>query len=58
MVLGLMERFNYPNLAAVYAEDASIFALLDAESYGYKMDERERMEELEQETESMRGHGQ
>lgn len=49
-----MERFNYPNLAAVYAEDAAIFQLLEAESYGYKADEREKLEALQSEMDNAR----
>lgn len=52
-----MERFNYPNLAAVYAEDSIILNLLEAESYGYKADEREKMEAMEAEAESVRENG-
>lgn len=48
-----MERFNYPNLEAVYAEDASILHLLECESYGYKRDEKEKMEELEAQKEGL-----
>lgn len=54
LVLGLMERFNYKNIAAVLEEDAEILQLLEAESYGYKRDEQERMDELEAETEAMK----
>ena len=49
-----MERFNYPNLAAVEAEDASILALLEAESWGRKMDEEEELEEQREEAELAR----
>lgn len=49
-----MERFNYPNLAAVYEEDAEILQLLEAESYGYKRDEKEKMDELEAEAQAMK----
>lgn len=49
-----MERFNYPNLAAVYDEDASIMQLLEAESFGYKQDEKEKMEALEAEIEEQK----
>lgn len=49
-----MERFNYKNIAAVLEEDAEILQLLEAESYGYKRDEQERMDELEAETEAMK----
>ena len=41
-----MERFNYKNLKAVYREDVSILALLEAESYGYKKDQQEELETL------------
>ncbi len=46
-----MERFNYPNLAAVREEDAEILYLLECESYGEKRDEQEEMEEQLAETE-------
>ena len=36
-----MERFNYPNLAAVYAEDASILQLLRLEAYGEREVQRQ-----------------
>lgn len=49
-----MERFNYPNLAAVMAEDSAILAMLEAESYGYKADEKERYEESLAEAEAAR----
>lgn len=49
-----MERFNYPNLAAVLAEDAAILAMLEAESFGYKQDEKEKNEELLAEAEAAR----
>lgn len=52
IILGLMERFNYPNLAAVYAEDGAILRLLEAESYGYKQDEKEKLEEMQREAEA------
>lgn len=35
-------------------EDAEILQLLEAESYGYRRDEEERMEELEAETEALK----
>lgn len=47
-----MERFNYPNLAAVYDEDISIMQLLHAESYGDKRDEKEKLEAAEAEAEA------
>jgi hypothetical protein len=40
-----MERFNYPNLNAVYEEDASILRLLELESYGDRADESDEIEE-------------
>jgi len=49
-----MERFNYSNLAAVYEEDAEIYYLLECESYGYKRDENERMDEIEAEAERLK----
>lgn len=42
-----MERFNYPNLAAVYEEDVAILRLLECESYGIRRDEQEKLDELE-----------
>lgn len=44
-----MERFNYPNLAAVREEDAEILWLLECESFGYRRDEKEKLDELEAE---------
>lgn len=49
-----MERFNYPNLAAVDAEDASILWMLDAEQYGYKADEQEERDRMQAEIEAMK----
>ncbi len=46
-----MERFNYPCLAAAYDEDAYIQYLLECESYGYKRDQEEELEEQRQEAE-------
>lgn len=54
MLLGLLERFNYPSLAALRSESTEILELLHAESYGYKRDEKERMERLEQEIAELR----
>lgn len=51
-----MERFNYPSLAALYAESPELLMLLEAESYGNYRDQQEKIEELEQEAE-MRRHG-
>ena len=51
-----MERFNYPNLAAVRDEDADILWLLECESYGYKRDEQEKLDEIEAETERQRAN--
>jgi hypothetical protein len=48
-----MERFNYPNLAAVYAEDASIFRLLELESYGDRADKEEELAEAEAKANAM-----
>lgn len=53
-----MERFNYPNLAAVYEEDASILQLLEAESYGAKADEQERLEVMEDEAAEAKAESQ
>lgn len=49
-----MERFNYPNLEAVYAEDASILQLLELESFGDKRDEREKLDAMEEEADRLR----
>lgn len=46
-----MERFNYPNLAAVRAESVELLYLLECESYGRRRDEEEEMEERELEAE-------
>src|SRR5688572_16573034 len=54
LLLGLMERFNYPNLAAVREEDAEILYLLECESYGYKRDTEEELAEREAEAERLR----
>ena len=54
MLLGLLERFNYPSLAALRSESTEILELLHAESYGYKRDEKERMERLEAEIAELR----
>jgi len=40
-----MERFNYPNIAAVLAEDVELIYLLECEQYGYMKDRQEEMEE-------------
>jgi hypothetical protein len=47
-----MERFNYPNLAAVQAESAEILYLLECESYGRKRDEQEELDQREAEFEA------
>lgn len=55
----MMERFNYPNMAAAYDEDSRILQLLEAESYGDRRDEEERIEELEAKArEQENTHGQ
>lgn len=41
-----MERFNYPNLAAVAAESMELIYLLECESFGRKQDEQEEIEEM------------
>jgi hypothetical protein len=46
-----MERFNYPNLAAMLAEGAEIIYLLECESYGRKLDEQEEIEEMKEKAE-------
>lgn len=50
-----MERFNYPNLAAVKAESAELYYLLECESYGRVRDEEERLEMQEAEIEAQKG---
>lgn len=50
----MMERFNYPNIKAVYEEDAEIFHLLAAESYGIKRDEQEEFEDQQAEIDAQR----
>lgn len=52
MLLGLMERFNYPNLQAVKDEDAEILYLLECEHWGRGKDEEEEMQEREAEIDS------
>lgn len=49
-----MERFNYLNLAAVEAEDMRILYLLECESWGKHMDDKEELEESKQEAELAR----
>jgi hypothetical protein len=46
-----MERFNYPNIAAVRAESAELYYLLECEQYGERKDEEERQEEMQREQE-------
>lgn len=46
-----MERFNYPNLAAVDDEDVSILQLLELESFGDRGDEIDKLRQLEYEAE-------
>ncbi len=43
----MMERFNYPNLAAAKAESAELLYFLECESYGRRRDEEEEMARLE-----------
>lgn len=50
----MMERFNYPNLAAVQAESTELLYLLECESFGRKQDEQEEMEEMRMQTEADR----
>jgi hypothetical protein len=40
-----MERFSYPSLAALKAESIELLELIEAESYGYKRDQKEEMDE-------------
>lgn len=53
-----MERFNYANLEAVYAEDASILQLLALESYGDKRDEEEKLDAMEEEINRIKAQGE
>lgn len=46
-----MERFNYPNLAAVKAEEAELLYLLECESYGRRRDEQEELDKQRDELE-------
>jgi hypothetical protein len=52
-----MERFNYPNLEAVYAEGAEVLHLLELESFGDKADEKEKLEEMESRAEQLESGG-
>lgn len=50
-----MERFNYPNLAAAAAEDASIIRYMQiVDEFGRGRDQQDRIEQLESELEEMR----
>lgn len=53
-ILGVMERFNYPNIQSVLDEDARLFQLLELETLGEKHFEKLRLEELEREQEALR----
>lgn len=50
-----MERFNYPNLAAVYDEDAEILRLLDLESFGDRADQIEEANQMQSRVNTMEG---
>jgi len=52
-----MERFNYPNIAAVLNEDAAILRYLQLEAMGDKQDHNEKMAAMEAEIESMKHNG-
>lgn len=54
ILLGIMERFSYPSLAAARAEGAEILQLLEYESWGFKKDEKEQMAEEQARMESGR----
>lgn len=41
-----MARFNYPSLKALRAESSELMLLLEAEGFGYKADEQEKIEEM------------
>lgn len=49
MLLGLMERFNYPSLAALRRESAELLLLVERESYGEKRIQRAELEEQQEE---------
>jgi hypothetical protein len=49
-----MERFNYPNIAAVLCEDAAILRYLQLEALGDKRDQQEKIDAMEAEMESVR----
>lgn len=54
-----MERFGYPSLAAVKAESTELLYLLECESYGFKRDEKEQLEQqLEQQTAALENVGE
>lgn len=53
-----MERFGYPSLSALYEESSEILLLMEAESYGYKRDQKEELEEQERAAEEARNNGQ
>jgi len=57
-MLGLLERFNYSSLAALRSESTELLYMLQAESFGYKKDEKERMERLEAEIAELRSRQQ
>ena len=40
-----MERFSYPSLAALYAESTELLLLIETESYGYKRDQQEELDD-------------
>ena len=46
-----MERFNYPSIAAVLAEDASLLYLLECEQYGVVRDREEEVTEAQEHAE-------
>ena len=54
LILGLMERFNYQSIAAVMAEEAELLYLLECESWGYKLDEKEKLAQQEAELQQHR----
>lgn len=42
-----MQRFSYPTIAAVMAESSELLYLMECESWGYKLDEKEKLEAQE-----------
>lgn len=47
-----MERFSYPNIAAVERESTRLMQMMEAESYGVIRDREEELEEQRRELEN------